>query len=125
MSVMRALLAAVVDYACLFPPAALDMATAVRNYADYRASDDAWMLGRFVVPVSRLEEFRAALDSLGRTAGPEWRLSALVGSDVPAELERARAFNRGMNGRAAIDSLEGRAGDASTVEALAAARSEF
>ena len=34
----------------LFPPAALDMTTAVRNYADYCADANAWMLGRFVVP---------------------------------------------------------------------------
>ena len=34
MSALRALLAGIVDYAGLFPPAALDMSTAVRNFAD-------------------------------------------------------------------------------------------
>ena len=36
MSALRPLLAGIVDYAGLFPPAGLDMATAIRNYAEYR-----------------------------------------------------------------------------------------
>jgi hypothetical protein len=36
------------------------MGPAVRNHARYRAGATAWMLGRFVVPVARLEEFEAA-----------------------------------------------------------------
>ena len=35
MKALRALLTGIVDYAGLFPPAALDMTTAVRNYASY------------------------------------------------------------------------------------------
>ncbi|MCU0626869.1 MAG: hypothetical protein MUF21_10370, partial [Gemmatimonadaceae bacterium] len=61
---LEALAAGVVDYAGLFPPASLDMPTAVANHAQYRASRDAWMLGRFVVPVSRLIEWRAAMATL-------------------------------------------------------------
>ena len=57
---MEALLAQLIDYAGLFPPAKLDMGPTVRNYADYVAGDDAWMLGRLIVPVGRLEEFEAA-----------------------------------------------------------------
>ena len=52
----RALLSGIVDYAGLFPPAGLDMATAVRNYADYRDDDASWMLGRFVAPAAKLDE---------------------------------------------------------------------
>ena len=46
----KALLAGLIDYAGLFPPAALSMEEAVRNYARYREGEHAWMLGRFVVP---------------------------------------------------------------------------
>ena len=49
-----------VDYAGLFPPAALAMAEAARRYAAYLGSPEAWMLGRFVVPVERLDELADA-----------------------------------------------------------------
>ena len=55
---LTTLLAGVVDYAGLFPPAELTMQDAVRNYADYLNSADAWALGRFIVPVSRIMEFQ-------------------------------------------------------------------
>jgi len=108
MKALRALLAAIVDYAGLFPPAALDMPAAVRNYAAYRASDDAWMLGRFVVPVSRLDEFRAAHEHLGDSSQPPWRLSALLGQDVREDLRAISAFNRRARGHVLIDTVEGR-----------------
>ena len=40
-SALRTLVAGVVDYAGLFPPASLGMRDAVANYADYRASDQS------------------------------------------------------------------------------------
>lgn len=48
------LLTRLIDYAGLFPPAALPMAEAVRKYAAYRAGEYAWMLGRFVVPAENV-----------------------------------------------------------------------
>jgi hypothetical protein len=53
---LRALLENLIDYAGLFPPAALSMQDAVRNYARYREGDDAWILGKFVVPQARVNE---------------------------------------------------------------------
>ena len=53
---LRALLEGLVDYAGLFPPAALSMQDAVRNYARYREEEYAWALGRFVVPADRVAE---------------------------------------------------------------------
>ena len=66
---LRALLTGIVDYAGLFPPAALDLPTAVRNYQSYRSSDDRWMLGRFVVGVAKLPELRASIASLKANDG--------------------------------------------------------
>lgn len=48
MRAFSALLARIVDYAGLYPPASLALASAVRAYAAYRAGPAAWMLGRFV-----------------------------------------------------------------------------
>jgi hypothetical protein len=53
---LRVLLENLIDYAGLFPPAGLSMQDAVRNYARYRDGDDAWALGRFVVPQERVDE---------------------------------------------------------------------
>ena len=49
---LRALLTECIDYAGLFPPAALSMDEAVANYAAYRAGQDAWALGRIVEGLS-------------------------------------------------------------------------
>ncbi len=53
----RALFADLFDYAGLFPPSKLPMDRAVADYAEYVTSAHAWMLSRFVVPVTRLGEF--------------------------------------------------------------------
>jgi hypothetical protein len=53
---LRALLTSLIDYAGLFPPAALPMETALQNFDAYRRGEHAWALGRFVVPASRLAD---------------------------------------------------------------------
>ncbi|MBO0798820.1 MAG: hypothetical protein J2P31_08340 [Blastocatellia bacterium] len=94
-----------IDYAGTFPPAALDMASAVRNYAAYRQGKYAGMLGRFIVPVAGLEEFeRAAVAIAG--GGKAWRLSVLAGDGLDSDLKKIDNFNgRNLSG-AFIDSLE-------------------
>jgi len=118
---LHALLEGVVDYAGLFPPAGLEMRAAVANYAAYVGSDDAWMLGRFVLPIARLEEFeeaRLALD--GQLASRRWRLSGLTGGDMMADVALATEFNsRGGTG-AIVDSLEAKLSTVEEVRRLAA-----
>jgi hypothetical protein len=116
---LRALLAGLVDYAGLFPPAGLDMAVAVHNYAAYRAGDDAWILGRFVVPVSRFDELSEVLAALGAQAAPAWQLTAVAGADVEADVERVRAFVRKERGRARVDSLEAKLTSADAIQRAA------
>jgi len=53
---VRAALQQLVDYAGLFPPAQLQMAPALGEYASARGGPFAWMLGRFIVPASRIGE---------------------------------------------------------------------
>jgi hypothetical protein len=100
------LLAGVVDYAGLYPPAALDMPTAVAQYADHRCSADAWALGRFVVPNARLEEFEETYSRLEPELREQvWHLSAVTDLSAVA-LERVHAFNARCRGRVVIDSVE-------------------
>jgi hypothetical protein len=56
---LRTLLTGLIDYAGLFPPAALTMQDAVRNYARYRDGEYSWALGKFIVPQERAKEVPA------------------------------------------------------------------
>ena len=114
MSAIRALMAGIIDYAGLFPPASLSLTRAVASYDAYRRGDDAWALGRFVVPAARLDELAGEVERLlvpSGAAAPLWRISALLGADVAADVERVRAFNERdtvatADGGAAVDAVE-------------------
>lgn len=105
------------DYAGLFPPAQLGMAEAMRNYAEYLDGPHAWMLGRFVAPVSRLSEFDGLSGKLlpaGEGSKP-WLITALAGDDLGSDAQHALKFNcrhwHGSDlGHAIIDSIEARVG---------------
>ena len=112
-STLRTLLAGLVDYAGLFPPAALDMPAAVREYQHQRTSADAWMLGVFVLPTSRLPEFEAALMDIGSSGAP-WRLSALPGSDIGESLDDVGRFSA-RNDAAVIDAVEFKADEPAAI----------
>ena len=77
----RALLGGVVDYAGLFPPAALSMADAVAEYAAAQRGADAWMLGRFVLPAAPAGRVRRGAGGAppgARRLAPERHCSATV-----------------------------------------------
>ena len=118
-SSLRALVAGLVDYAGLFPPASLDMPAAAARYAEYRSSPDAWMLGRFIVPVARLDELAAALPAEPDTP---WSLGVLVGDDIQADAARLTEFAATHRGRVTADVVELRASD---VERIALAGDTF
>jgi hypothetical protein len=122
---LRTLLAGLIDYAGLFPPAGLPMDQAVANYASYLRGEDRWALGRFIVPAARLGEFTEAATGILPAAGEPWRLSALIGSNAGGEVDAARSFNarRAPAGGALVDTLEGRADSTGAVRALSAAAS--
>jgi hypothetical protein len=122
-STVRVLLTELIDYAGLFPPAALSMSEAAANYASYRDSADACALGRFVVPVARLDELAAESERQGRGAseGRPWRVSALAGENVAADADRMRVFNREHAGRLHVDTVELRASTPHAIEGAVAA----
>lgn len=95
MSSARAFLSGIVDYAGLFPPASLGMREAVREYATHFSGGDGDLLGRFVVPAARLDEFSGAAEALlpREPGATPWRLSVIAGSDAAAARENALHFN--------------------------------
>jgi len=121
----RVLLEGIVDFAGLFPPAALAMPGAVRNFAHYRAGGSGWMLGRFVCPANALELFSVQADPLlPRDAGAiPWRLSVTASADLATDLEAIAAFNTRHRVcfeecGAIVDSYEVRAASAEQIAAI-------
>lgn len=108
MSAIRTLLQGSIDYAGLFPPAELDLRTALENYARYVNGPSSWALGRFILPVGRLEEFEAHLPRIPLSPiDSPWRLAALMGPNVEEDLHAINAFGRRNVGRGVtIDSVE-------------------
>jgi hypothetical protein len=119
---LDALLGGLIDYAGLFPPAALDMRAAVRSYAEHRGGRRSHALGAFVVPDSRLQEFARECAALGQTRGGAWPLSVVAGGPAADSIARALAFQSGSM-RApgvAIVAVEARASSVEEVMRLSA-----
>jgi hypothetical protein len=110
---LRALLAGILDYAGLFPPAKLPLEQAIRNYARYRTEPESWLLGRFICPAAQLAEL-APFHELFQD-GPPFAFSALGrGGSTAAEfldglradLEAIKAFRNRHGDRVMVDVLE-------------------
>jgi hypothetical protein len=78
---LRALLANLIDYAGLYPPAALPLPEVIANYERYLLSPEAWMLNRLVLPIEKLSEV---------SLGEKWRVTLLVDGEpgpLPPQIE--------------------------------------
>src|SRR5688572_23901444 len=107
MNAIQTLLRESIDYAGLFPPAGLDMGTAVENYARYAAGPWAWALGRFIVSVNQLPELEYELARVTLPGDRPWRGAALLGANLKADVELLDAFNRRhQDAGAVIDTVE-------------------
>lgn len=78
---LRALLANLIDYAGLFPPAGLALPVVSENYERHLVSAESWMLNRLVLPAAMLAEVRLR---------DHWRVTLLVEGEpgpLPAQVE--------------------------------------
>lgn len=116
---LRALLSGIIDYAGLFPPAGLTMAEAVSNYAEYLESSHSWMLGRFILPLGRIEEFEAVSGKGLKNPKKPWRISALANNGVSKTVKQIAEFNAAFEGRAVIDTLETKVEEPAEITAIA------
>lgn len=81
---LRTLLTRLIDYAGLFPPAALSWPEVAKNYSRYLDSPEGWMLNRLVLP-AKLKDVE--LD-------PRWRVTLLVDEEpgpLPPQMETLEA----------------------------------
>ncbi len=103
---LEALAEGLIDYAGLYPPASLSLDAVLENYDSYRASRDAWILNRLVLPVSSLAEARPR---------PGWRITLLVEDEsgvLPPEVEtletrQVRRFSLPTYCEAPLERIEG------------------
>ncbi len=112
---LRAFLGGLIDYAGLFPPSRLPMGTAVEEYVRHLGEPEAFMLGRFVVPSSRIGELLDRLPS--PAAGRPFRLAVLAGGGptdrealnlIRTEDEGLPDLLGGHPGRAVVEAIETR-----------------
>ena len=99
-----------VDYAGLFPPAALELEPAVREYTAHRKQAEAWMLGRFIIPLAQLGGLHAFADLFPATA--PLRLCVLPGAGDTAALrvgdavEASDRFEAEFGGHTVVEVFE-------------------
>ena len=124
----RDLLSALIDYAGLFPPASLDLDAAVAEYRAGRGGANAWMLGTFVVPASRLEDLAASLVATMPGGEEPWDVSVILDGNTASAAAAAAAFEGHMSPAARIVGAEALLPDAvvdgrTSADAAEAARS--
>ncbi len=78
---LRSLLANLIDYAGLYPPAALPLPITAERYQCFLSSPESWMLNRLVLPSAKLNEVPIRDD---------WRITLLVDQEpgpLPPQVE--------------------------------------
>lgn len=102
-----------IDYAGLFPPAALPLRDSVDHFFHYMQGDDAWMLGSFVLPMAQLEALGEILGEQG--SEEEMALTVLpkpmeteedIDQILRQDLRGVRHFLNEWEGRVRVDSFE-------------------
>ncbi len=119
---LRTLLEGLIDYAGLFPPAALALEPALEHYARYTMGPEAFALGRFICPVSAIGDLSKhgallmpgtfATSGYREMAGDlaPWRISVIIDTPLDLAIDAIDHFNdhhaREDHGLAAVDALE-------------------
>lgn len=110
MTAIESLLDGLIDYAGLYPPASLDMHTAVRKYLEYSRSTHARALGRFVIDLDRFPYLWDAAGDYVRGL----RLSVVAHPDADWD-ELHRIIGKGYQ----IEAVETKASSAAEIEQVA------
>ncbi|WP_051591085.1 hypothetical protein [Bacillus sp. UNC438CL73TsuS30] len=95
-----------IDYAGLFPPAALPLREAILNYHSYFQEEDSWMLGPFVIPASRLVELEPFRDLFNEQT--PLRLSIILSKSdaLGTDLDAIQLFSETYQTAGIIEAIE-------------------
>lgn len=110
---VRRLLAGIIDYAGLFPPAGLELPETTANFVGYRTHSEAWMLARLVAPAGKL----AALQWPAGQGGNQQPLPVSV--LMPGIEPDAAAFETALSQVARNQQSIARVGDVVAIETRA------
>ncbi|MBO58541.1 MAG: hypothetical protein CMA77_06055 [Euryarchaeota archaeon] len=66
---IRAFMNGLIDYAGLFPPANLPLNEAIDDYRNHLNGKYSWMLGRFIIPLAKLDELDDFVDLFSDVGG--------------------------------------------------------
>lgn len=90
---LGALLSKLIDYAGLYPPASLPLPIVLERYRCFRASPEAWILNRLVLPAEKLAEV---------SLEPHWRISLLVDGEPGPLPEQVETLETGLARRLSL-----------------------
>jgi hypothetical protein len=107
---VKIVLSGLFDYAGLFPPANREMSAALSDYVSLRNGEHSWVLGKFLLPVSRIDEFATVGSEFlpGENSQPI-SVSVTIDDDLLGGLKRVAEFNNGFfaaGNNVVINSLE-------------------
>lgn len=106
----HAALGGLIDYAGLFPPAALGMDAAVAEYRAARESSSAWMVDRFICPAARLESLVGELTATMTTGEEPWRIAVTAGPEwvngLAADAGAVLTFQAAAGSAASVELVE-------------------
>ena len=103
------LLNGLVDYAGLFPPAALSLPDSLEAYRSYQQGQAPSLLGRLICPASRLSELAALI-----VPGDAFLLSVLA--QQPEEVDLIESFHHQVGRSLRVDTVEARWGGVSLAQ---------
>ncbi len=106
-SAVRSLLESAVDYAGMFPPAKLTLTEAASQYASAHAGMHSWLLGRFLLPLARLEDFGDVVEaSLPARGSSVWPVGVIATDDRLGQLDAIQRFNERWTGSLSVEAVE-------------------
>jgi hypothetical protein len=95
-----------VDYAGLFPPAALPLRDAILNYHSYFQEEDSWMLGPFVIPASRLGELEPFRDLFNEQLPLRLSIILSKSDELSTDLDAIQLFSETFQTAGMIEAIE-------------------
>jgi len=99
----RALLGGLIDDAALLRPSPPNVEHAVQAYQRLRATEHGWMVGRLVVPVSRLEELAGVFVRTLRSGSASVPIVAVFDGDTASGASTAASVHTTLDPAARID----------------------
>lgn len=102
-----------IDYAGLFPPASLELGQAFHNFVFYRQGEFKWMLGKFIIPVSKLSALGGILDEMKiegimplSVLGSGGESISEFNNNFSSDIKKIQAFNIKYSTVISIDAFE-------------------